>query len=291
MINVYDFLVSQDDAFKKLSVGDSMFIHYQCPQIELYATTYVHLNAVVYVISGAKKFHHNGQSYTLSEGNCYFIQKGAAVQERMYDKDWILIAFFMPDHYLHQLINEFRNSGIKTVPKFSTRKVIELHMENIVIGFFQSMLPYFIQKPQPPENLIELKYRELLYSLLSDAANKPFLAHLGHLGNNRLQPLEEVMEQNFRYNLSLADFARISQRSLSTFTREFIGQFKITPGKWLTEKRLHHAKWLLDTTLKNINEIADESGFENSSHFSKAYKDQFGMSPTHYRNAPASVNE
>jgi AraC-like DNA-binding protein len=47
----------------------------------------------------------------------------------------------------------------------------------------------------------------------------------------------------------------------------------------LLEKRLQQAVLLLKNRGKSVAEAAFESGFENSSHFSKSFKQRFGMSP------------
>ena len=52
------------------------------------------------------------------------------------------------------------------------------------------------------------------------------------------------------FNLSVDEFARIAQRSVATFKREFSEYYHTTPGKWLTQKRLEYAKILLDTSKK-----------------------------------------
>ncbi len=78
MVNIYDFLSSPqgDDDYRTLTFRDVLFAHYQCPQKERYSTTYTHHNSIVYVINGAKAYHHLGQSFTLHEGGCFFIKKG-----------------------------------------------------------------------------------------------------------------------------------------------------------------------------------------------------------------------
>lgn len=99
--------------------------------------------------------------------------------------------------------------------------------------------------------------------------------------------LDEIMELNYTFNLSLAEFAMIAQRSIATFKREFKENYNTTPGKWLTQKRLEHAKLLLNTSKKNVNEIAYDSGFENATHFSRVFKEKFGFSPLQYRKQKA----
>jgi AraC family transcriptional regulator, exoenzyme S synthesis regulatory protein ExsA len=62
--------------------------------------------------------------------------------------------------------------------------------------------------------------------------------------------LPEIMEANYTFNLSIAEFARISQRSHASFKRDFISCYKTTPGKWLVQKRLEYAKHLLESSSK-----------------------------------------
>lgn len=284
MINIYDFLRSQGDEYRTLSFKDLLFAHYQCPQRDRYSKTYTHHNSIVYVISGTKAYHGSGKSYPLTEGGCFFVKKGACDQERFYDQDWLIMAFFVPDDYFRQVIQEYRSLlPLKSLPEFPKDLVLTLHMQDILKGFFDSMMPYFLQKPHPPESLIELKCRELLFSLLSDPGNAGLLSYISHVCDSIRPPLEEVMESNYMYNLSLTEFARIAQRSLATFNRDFVKQFKVTPGKWLTQKRLDHAQLLLDTTKKSVNEVADDCGFENPTHFSRVFKERSGMSPRQYR--------
>ena len=53
--------------------------------------------------------------------------------------------------------------------------------------------------------------------------------------------------------------------------------FNCPPGKWLLKRRLEHAKYLLELTDKNINEVTFETGFENASHFIKIFKKTYGI--------------
>ncbi len=77
----------------------------------------------------------------------------------------------------------------------------------------------------------------------------------------------------------MEEFARLSNRSLSAFKRDFQKEFNVTPGKWLVEKRLHNAMHLLSNAGKTVSEAAFESGFENPSHFSRAFRSYFGIAP------------
>jgi AraC family transcriptional regulator, exoenzyme S synthesis regulatory protein ExsA len=91
------------------------------------------------------------------------------------------------------------------------------------------------------------------------------------------------MEANFRYNLSLEEYAKLCHRSLSSFKREFQAHFQESPGKWLLQKRLDYSAALLRGSRMNVTEVAFESGFEDVSHYSRVFKERFGIPPMAYR--------
>ena len=123
----------------------------------------------------------------------------------------------------------------------------------------------------------------MILAVFSDPANADLLAYVNAIDDQFKTPLWQVMEANYTFNLSIEEFARIAQRSVATFKREFYEYYHTTPGKWLTQKRLEYAKHLLDTSKKNVSEIADESGFENVTHFSRIFKEKYGLSPIYFR--------
>jgi transcriptional regulator GlxA family with amidase domain len=152
-------------------------------------------------------------------------------------------------------------------------------------AFFQSMRPYFSGTEKPSEPLVRLKLKELIISILTSGRNPALAAYFRQLGNDSLPAVVEVMESNFRFNLSLGEYARLCHRSLSSFKRDFQAAFQEPPGKWLLRKRLDYSAALLRTSKMNVTEIAFESGFEDCSHFSRVFKERFEMPPTSYRQA------
>ena len=160
---------------------------------------------------------------------------------------------------------------------------MHLHTNGMMHDFFRGLLPYFMQSPAPPENLVEYKCRELFFHILSNPANTPLLGYMNGLADQVKPSLEDVMQANFMYNLSLEEFAKISRRSLTVFKKDFSEIFHTTPGKWLIKKRLDYAYTLLSSPQKKVNEIAYDSGFESVTHFYRVFKEQFGQAPLRYR--------
>lgn len=91
--------------------------------------------------------------------------------------------------------------------------------------------------------------------------------------------LRTFMEKNFKHNIPLEQLATASGRSLSTFRRDFIQEFGTTPSRWLIARRLEEAYRLI-TSGKHPGEILIELGFESFSHFTRCFKQRFGMLPS-----------
>jgi AraC-like DNA-binding protein len=280
MINIYDDIVSHPDHFKQISVNDVLFVHYKCPQRENMIQLLTHHNYLIYSLSGERHFLRNSEKWKLTEDVCLFVKKSAYTQEWYQQKDWMVLAFFIPDDYLRKMLNEYRSwLPAKSFSTPSKDCVMNIQVNEMTKAFFYSILPYFSQDPPPPTGLLEIKFRELFMNILSNPANAELVGYINELNRYDKPHLPEIMEMNYMYNLSLAEFARLSNRSLAAFKRDFLKTFKTSPGKWLLQKRVERAHLLLTTTRTNINEIAFESGFESGAHFSRVFKQKYGCTP------------
>jgi AraC-like DNA-binding protein len=284
IVDLYKSVLEHPEYFRQLKCGELLFTQYDCPQEAMKQDLFSASNYIAYVLSGKRVFHLPGETYTMTEGKCVFAKKGGWIAEKEPAQGWCVLVFFIPDDYLKSFVAGYRaHLPIKAATIPPATQMIALDINDTSRSFFHSMLPYFMQSPPPPESLVELKFKELLFNLLINPANSALLAWLCHIADCQKQSLPEVMEANYTYNLSLADFAKIAGRSIATFKREFATLYKTTPGKWLMQKRLDYAAMLLSNSTKVVNEIAFESGFENATHFNRVFKEKFGASPLQFR--------
>ena len=92
-----------------------------------------------------------------------------------------------------------------------------------------------------------------------------------------------IMEENIEEPLSQKDLASKSNISLRQLERLFKKYISNTPNRFYLKLRLERAQHLLMQTSMSILSVALASGFNSSSHFSKCYKIQFGISPRETR--------
>lgn len=284
VINSYDLMVAHPETFKMLSVKDMLFVAYTCPQVEKIISTWSEYNIIGFTLNGQKIYHQGGKSWSLTKNNILFAKKGAFAQEKYKYGGWEVMTFYIPDNYLKMVFNEYKQFlPINKLPDYPNDPMFELVIDDRIRAYFYGILAYFNQTVPPPEDLIEMKFRELLFNIYSIPDNVELLAYVSSLVDQYKTPLWQIMDSNFMFNLSIPEYARLAQRSVSTFKRDFKMMYKTTPGRWLTAKRLEYAKLMLESSRKTISEVAFESGFENSSHFSRVFRQHHNMSPGQYR--------
>jgi AraC-like DNA-binding protein len=284
MLNLFETIKTHPEYFKQLACKVLLCTQYDCPQQKELKELYSEHNFIVYVLSGKRILFQPGHTYEMTEGKCVFSKKGGWLAQKEHGTNWRVMIFFMPDSYLQQFCKKYSTSFSPGGSQIkATLQMVDLHVNNATRSFFESMMVYFMQSPPLPEALLELKFHELLFTLLANPDNKDLLFYLNKIAAHHRESLSEIMEANYTYNLSLKEFARLTHLSLASFKREFKKVFGTTPGKWLKEKRLDHAGKILSTSSKSISDVAFESGFENTTHFSRVFKEKFHETPLHYR--------
>jgi AraC family transcriptional regulator, exoenzyme S synthesis regulatory protein ExsA len=283
MMNMYE-TIRDDLHFNKFSVGELLFVEYKCPIEQDVTGVWTPMDYFVHVISGKKTWRTTDGSWTLEKGQTLFFKKGAAIVHQDFKEDFCLLVFFVSDDFVcdvvrevsGQLSGEYYGDAIK-------QGAIMVNADVTLGAYFQSMLAYFTGTTKPADTLLTLKLKELIVTILLGRNNAKLAAYFQSLLKSKTPPLPQIMEANFCYNLSLEDFAKLSHRSLSTFKRDFQKFYNQSPGKWLLQKRLDYSAVLLKNPALNVSQAALDCGFEDLSHFSRAFKEKFGVSPANYR--------
>jgi AraC-like DNA-binding protein len=283
MNNYYEKVKAEPQIFKQFAYKDLLFIYYDCPLLVCKQDVWSQCNYFLYAVTGNKGFHTLKQSWTLLEGTAIFVKKGACIIERFSEDTLCLMAFFVPDNYLRSFLRSNPSMLGENSPCGDTDVVIPVDVNTVMKAYYQSVLPYFSSGVQPPEDLLELKFRELLLNILSNPVNGELNSYLQTLLLPGADDLRQMVEANCYYNLTLENYAKLCNRSLSSFKRDFQRMYKTSPSQWFLNKRLGRAQELLFSTEKSIGDICFECGFENSTHFSRVFKKRFGLAPIQYR--------
>ena len=283
MDSLYEFVTTNPEAMRQFSCRGILFLKMDCPRTLKFDDWNAH-NLFIHVLNGSKCLYTRDKSWELNMGSTFFVKKGAITVEKIGEDPLCALMFFVPDQYISCFIKE--NKAILSTLGSNDNcgdQVIPVATTPVMQAFYDSVISYFENGTVPAENLLELKVRELLLNIITSQNNIALIGYFCRLAQDGIDDLREVMESNSLYNLELSQYARLCNRSLSKFKRDFAATFNESPGRWLLQKRIDHAQRLLIQTDKQIIDVALESGFSNVSHFDRVFKESTGISPLKYR--------
>ncbi|MEO9894180.1 AraC family transcriptional regulator [Aurantibacter sp.] len=103
------------------------------------------------------------------------------------------------------------------------------------------------------------------------------------LKNNPLHEVVEYILKNFKEDIKLKDVLEIANMSNTQFFLAFKKTYRMPFKSYLLKLRIGYACRLLADPLRNVSQIAYESGFENLSNFNRHFKSINQCTPTAYR--------
>jgi AraC-like DNA-binding protein len=228
------------------------------------------------VISGEVKIVLSNVTQMFGPGDTILLPRRQLSTVIQYPKDnqpyqCVLIIF------KHERLKDYYSRNRAKVQTAVSTAVKSYAKHPLLESYFGSLIPYFDLPDGLPEKILALKIDEALTILRTiDEYVDAFLADFSKPGKI---DLASFMEHNYMFNMPLKKFSYLTGRSLTTFKRDFINIYGSTPQRWLTKRRLKLAHDLLSENKQKPVEVYREVGFENLSHFSYAFKKQFGYTP------------
>lgn len=235
---------------------------------------------LLFVLKGMYTVRYGNQSYTVKKNEMVLLQKSITVEfEKSGEKDEEYLLDYMMFFLKEDLINEFvKMVDLKPSYPAALDAVSVKSVNDRLISYIESLKPYFTQPDEISSGLIKIKLLELLFDVADTDEN--FYFQFLQLKRKERKSITEVIEENIFNPVSLNDLAYLSGRSLSTFKREFKEIYNTSPLNYIRNRRLDKAKELLTHTSFSVTDVCFSTGFENVSHFSKVFKERFGISPS-----------
>lgn len=238
-------------------------------------------HTLIYIQSGELEISEWGKKTVLHPGDCAFMRR----DNRMWLQKRVKEG--MPYHsivlkFSREFLREFYQTvNRREIPTDARRNKSSLYVLPVnrpdIRSLFESVIPYFDAGMKPSDEILKLKMTEGIYTILNTDVN--LYASLFDFIDPWKMDIMDFMEKNYMNDLSMAEMAYYTGRSLSTFKRDFKQYTDLTPQRWLIRRRLQAANELIRKGGKKVSEICYHVGFKNLSHFSKVYKDTFGVAP------------
>lgn len=212
------------------------------------------------------------EPYTVTAGTCFFLYKGVWHRYKPHaNSGWEEYWIGFNGDYADDLMNK---------------------------GFFNSAHP-FIQVGLNPE-LLSLLHKLLATVQTSSAGYNQVIAGItlqiiGTLNAVSMQQeahdptarliatAKFTLEESLDKTLDMAKLARELPMGYSKFRKAFKHYTGESPNQYHLNLRLNRARSLLTSTALNVNEVANQTGFDSLFYFSRLFKKKNGLSPKSYR--------
>jgi AraC-like DNA-binding protein len=236
---------------------------------------------LAYIYSGEMIVEDNGQKISVRKGECVFLRRDnrVAMNKQPYGEEPFQGVFlFFRRNFLRAFYQTLDKKKLPLSTQREQPSAIKLPNTPDVESLFQSLTPYFDADKTPSKELIQLKVQEGVWALLNN--DPQFYPALFDFTEPWKIDILDFLDENYMFDLSIEDIAGFTGRSLATFKRDFKKISDLSPERWLIDKRLKVAHDKIRNEKRRVSDVYLEVGFKNLSHFSVAYKKQFGVAPT-----------
>jgi AraC family transcriptional regulator len=105
----------------------------------------------------------------------------------------------------------------------------------------------------------------------------------GRINQKALMRVQDYIEANLGYDISLSDLAAVAGMPIDSFARRFKATTGLAPYAYVVERRIKRAEAMLETTHTDIGTVALALGFSSQSHFTTTFRRLRGVTPRTYR--------
>lgn len=214
--------------------------------------------------------------------------KAGIAMAKELDVDLIVSDVMMPGMNGFELTKRLKNSFETSHIPIILLTVLSTD-ENVLEGT-ESGADAYITKPFSPQLLMArilqlLNQREILRQKFGKVPQEIRSAMLRNEQDSLfVKRLDSIVYSRLgEQDLSVDKVAGLLHLGRTIFYKKVRGTTGYTPNEYIRVIRLRKAAELLKEGEKNVSEVAYAVGFDNPYYFSKCFKEQFGMPPSHYR--------
>ena len=238
-------------------------------------------HTLIYIHSGELEITDGSRKTVLRPGNCAFMRRDNLMWLQKRVKDGVpyrSVVIKFSREYLKEFFHTLNSREIPAKAKREKASLVTFGADRMdVRSLFESLIPYFDAGITPSDEILRMKMAEGMFAILNTDEN--LYASLFDFVESWKIDIVDFMEKNYMNDLTMEEMAYYTGRSLATFKRDFSKVSDLTPQKWLIRRRLEAARELLKKGGRKVTEICYTVGFKNLSHFSRVYKETYGMAP------------
>ena len=175
----------------------------------------------------------------------------------------------------------FDVAGCDMTPLFNRK--FQPHQEAITL--LQQMLREQERMDKYATDMIITLLTQLLLNIMRNIdapTDKPKASNNLHSDNEIIRRAQQYISEHIREKLSVPILARKVDVSPSYLTSLFHKYLQISPGEYIRRIKLQESKQMIRENSMNFTQIAEALQYSTVHHFSRQFKDKFGITPSEY---------
>lgn len=227
-----------------------------------------------YVISGKGLLLANEQEYTIEGGHGFLIAPGQVTTYRADEQEpWEYAWIEFDGLRAHEALNLAGISGQNPVYSPASTKAGQLLQEQMLF-----LVNHSQDSPMRQIGYGFLFLDQLVQSSASHQAQSP-----RRLRDFYMKEALSFIEQHYSEDISIEDISSFCGLNRSYFSKVFRDTMGESPQGFLLHYRMARAAQLLTESRLPISTISTMVSYPNQLHFSRAFKNVYGISPRDYR--------
>lgn len=150
------------------------------------------------------------------------------------------------------------------------------------LHFFLESMEYYLKEGLNCQQFLELKKKEL-FILFKAFYRKEDLATFFIFLIGKDVEFKRFVINNYQKIKNIDEFAKLSNSSVSTFTRRFKEHFGESVHQWILNQKANKIYYEIKLSGKSLQEIASNNDFSSQAHFNRFCKSRYGKAPSEMR--------
>lgn len=235
-----------------------------------------------FLVEGQKEVHFSNKSISINTNQSLLIASGNFLMtEHIGNTYFRCVLFFFSQKNIEEFLVKYPHavSERKLNTNLGVEPCFRLEKDEFIRHFISSLEDVCRLQNSISQKILRLKFEEIMLYLAHKYKDE-FVTYLKSLlVDERKLSFKTIIDKNVYTNLNLEEIAFLCNMSLSTFKRQFVQIYQVSPGKWFQRMRLNKAREILNGNKVKPSEIYMDFGYDSLSNFSSAFKNEFGYSP------------
>lgn len=226
------------------------------------------------VLSGSGKIGYDGQEWSVSRGNCVFLDCGSEYFHQSDENGWTLKWAHFYGSTLGELYGRYIKLGGKNCFKCNMLTEYEAILDEI----------YAVASSDVHNR--DMKIYEKLVSLLTMLTDECFDREDGRDNIDMardLSPVKKYIDEAYMSRITLDELAEKFYINKFYLARLFKKQFGMSVVNYILHVRISHSKHFLRFTDLSVDSIGAKCGFGSGNYFTRAFRKIEGVTPGQFR--------